>query len=1189
MYKNKYKTLLGIMCRYLDANKVMETCHRRIDESNFRTTILTSLKQTYGIWALTCIFTVSGFAGESGLFAHWPMNEGSGKVIADVTGNGHSGTLKNGVSWGSGSGLTFDGVNDYVNVGTLNVSGNALSIVAWFRSDDLANCSSKHHDCRIISKATGVAEEDHYLMVSTIKSGDNTRLRFRLKTNGKTKTLVASSGNIVENKWVHIAAVYDGATMRLYKDGIEVGKTSKSGAITNKSGISCWIGGNPPNSTSRPWDGQINDVRIYSRAVGVEEIRKLANGDDGEDVTTVSTAENPAPASEEKGLVAYWPVDEGSGKVIGDISGNGNTGTLKNGPSWGAGSGLKFDGVNDYVDVGSIEITGKAMTLSAWFWSDDLANCSSKYHDCRIISKATGTTEQDHYFMVSTIKKGSNTRLRFRLKTNGTTKTLIASSGNIVENQWVHVAAVYDGASMRLYKDGVEVGKTSKSGTITNKSGVSCWIGGNPPSATARPWDGQIDDVAIYSRALTVKEIQELALLDEIPSSNSPPPSSNQAPRALIEADATSGTTPLTVQFDGSGSSDPDGTIASYKWNFANGLSSSSVSPKHVFDTEGSYQVTLTVTDNDGATDKATKTITVTSPTPSNQLPVAKNDDASTQVDSEVSINVLSNDYDADGDDLTITDVTLPSNGIADFDDTTAYYTPNAGFTGTDRFDYMINDGFGGTASATVFITILSNGTGGQSQCNDGIDNDGDGLVDWQYDLGCYGATDNTEGNAATVALDNGWTVFETSGDSLIIYVSNSKGNDSNDGLSPSKPVKTITKGASLVRHGYHDFLLLKRGDTWTSSGLGKFKSGKDKDHPIVIASYGNSTKRPHVKLLDTFIGHSSQSRSHIALVGLSLIASKMDPQDSNFQGSSVVRGLRLVGGGSNILIEDNKFRYMQLTIQSHNGYQYKNISLRRNIVLDAWAPNSTNSKSGKAQGLYASGIRNGLLIEENTFDHNGWNEEVAGAGAGMYGHNIYLQKGQDGKNTVVRGNIFTRAASHGLQGRSGGLFEDNLFVQNTYGLLIGGTDPLPSGTTGYARDNVILEGKRMDPNDDTIPQTAAVVGLGIGNTDVGTLKVEGNIVANRIESGINKGIKDQPGAIYVDNIQYDWGGGIGDMTNPGWLDPERSVGSYHATLGKKGTLEGFLAVIRNRPFGQWPQAYSAYAVNDYIATGFNR
>ena len=60
--------------------------------------------------------------------------------------------------------------------------------------------------------------------------------------------------------------------------------------------------------------------------------------------------------------------------------------------------------------------------------------------------------------MLSTIRDGSLTRLRFRLRTNGNTSTLIAGGGAIVENQWMHVAAVYDGAFMRLYLDGIEVG-----------------------------------------------------------------------------------------------------------------------------------------------------------------------------------------------------------------------------------------------------------------------------------------------------------------------------------------------------------------------------------------------------------------------------------------------------------------------------------------------------------------------------------------------------------------------------------------------------------------------------------------------------------------------------------------------------------------------------------------------------------
>ena len=125
-----------------------------------------------------------------------------------------------------------------------------------------------------------------------------------------------------------------------------------------------------------------------------------------------------------QGLVAYWPLDEGTGTTTLDASGHGHTGTLVNGPVWIDGPSLDFDGVDDYVDVGTLDVTGSGLTLAAWIYSEDLANCIA--NDCRILSKTTGTAENDHYFMLSTIESGADTRLRFRLKTDGTTSTLIA-------------------------------------------------------------------------------------------------------------------------------------------------------------------------------------------------------------------------------------------------------------------------------------------------------------------------------------------------------------------------------------------------------------------------------------------------------------------------------------------------------------------------------------------------------------------------------------------------------------------------------------------------------------------------------------------------------------------------------------------------------------------------------------------
>ncbi len=74
-----------------------------------------------------------------------------------------------------------------------------------------------------------------------------------------------------------------------------------------------------------------------------------------------------------------------------------------------------------------------------------------------------------------------------------------------------------------------------------------------------------------------------------------------------------------------------------------------------------------------------------------------------------MTVDVLANDSDPDGDTLTIAAIMVPPNGAAAINpDGTVTYTPNTGFTGTDAFDYTIEDGFGGSATATVTITVVA-------------------------------------------------------------------------------------------------------------------------------------------------------------------------------------------------------------------------------------------------------------------------------------------------------------------------------------------------------------------------------------------------------------------------------------------------------------------------------------------------
>ena len=105
-----------------------------------------------------------------------------------------------------------------------------------------------------------------------------------------------------------------------------------------------------------------------------------------------------------------------------------------------------------------------------------------------------------------------------------------------------------------------------------------------------------------------------VALLDPPSAWNNQPPVANAGGPSPAAVGA-----PVTL--NGSASRDPDGSIASYAWTFGNGTSGSGVTPSATYATAGTFTVTLTVTDNGGATNRASTTVTVT---PNTQPPVAK-------------------------------------------------------------------------------------------------------------------------------------------------------------------------------------------------------------------------------------------------------------------------------------------------------------------------------------------------------------------------------------------------------------------------------------------------------------------------------------------------------------------------------------------------------------------------------------
>jgi len=221
-------------------------------------------------------FTTSGAPpppSPSGLVAHWRFDEGAGAVASDAAG-GYHGTLANGATWGggqAGQGVGFDGADDYVAVPVIDVTGNELTMAAWVRSTNFP----ADLDQRFISKASGTAEQMHYWMLSQTFAGEP-RLRFRLKAGNSTTTLIATAGALPLGEWYHAAATYDGAFMRVYLNGVEVGRVPKTGALATSSDVPVNLGRNP--DASNHLHGMLDDVRIYGRALDAGEITALMAG-----------------------------------------------------------------------------------------------------------------------------------------------------------------------------------------------------------------------------------------------------------------------------------------------------------------------------------------------------------------------------------------------------------------------------------------------------------------------------------------------------------------------------------------------------------------------------------------------------------------------------------------------------------------------------------------------------------------------------------------------------------------------------------------------------------------------------------------------------------------------------------------------------------------------------------------------
>jgi PKD repeat protein len=181
------------------------------------------------------------------------------------------------------------------------------------------------------------------------------------------------------------------------------------------------------------------------------------------------------------------------------------------------------------------------------------------------------------------------------------------------------------------------------------------------------------------------------------------PISGRQAPTARASATNTSGSGPLTVSFNGNASSDPDGAIVGYRWDFGNGDSSTAANPTYIYTSPGFFTAVLTVTDNDGLVGTASVTINVIAPP--NQPPVAAATSNTSSGSAPLPIVFsAAGSFDPDGNPLTY---------AWDFGDGTSSNAMSPSKTYSSPGNYTarltVTDNLGASASAAVAVSVAAN------------------------------------------------------------------------------------------------------------------------------------------------------------------------------------------------------------------------------------------------------------------------------------------------------------------------------------------------------------------------------------------------------------------------------------------------------------------------------------------------
>ncbi len=557
---------------------------------------------------------------------------------------------------------------------TLTDTMDVVSIEAWVRT----NSTRGGRIMGLATSATGTSGSSNDRVLYMANNG---RILFGVNSGGRVS--IESQSGLNDNQWHHVVATLGPDGMHLYVDGKRV--ASRGDIIGGNAFNGYWkVGADTlSNWGSRPTNdylaGQIDEPAVYYKVLNPTQVASHYTASGRTPSLGTAPADTYGSTMRSSDPYLYYRLNETSGSTANDTGIRTNNGDYVNTVGRNA-SGViagnaaaQFNG-NGFVASRTAAYNPSTYSVQTWFNTSTTSGGQLiGFGSSRSGNSATADRQ---------VYMRNDGRLAFGVRGGADT---VVSTNAYNDGQWHHVAATQGDTGMRLYVDGQLAGSNPQ--PLAGAYNGYWRIGGDNTNggSSASNFTGRLDEAVVHDTVLTANQVLTTFLAG-----------GGQLPNVAPTANFTKSTSFLGLAVDATSSTDVDGTVAGYSWNFGDGGTATGATANHTYATSGTYDVTLTVTDDDGATGTVTQQVTVTA----NQAPTA----AFTPTTNFLGLSVDATASSASDGTITGYSWNFGDGGTAA--GATANHTYAA--PGTYTVTLTVTDGLGATGTVTHDVTVAA-------------------------------------------------------------------------------------------------------------------------------------------------------------------------------------------------------------------------------------------------------------------------------------------------------------------------------------------------------------------------------------------------------------------------------------------------------------------------------------------------